>query len=101
MVVQCDLCSEDGSQCCNLVYNPSHIPETVTPTATPTTSSMGVRPLHEPAPIRNLTGQTIANACQLLDSDNKPGVFFVFPDLSIRTEGRFTLRFVLIDLSEG
>ncbi|KAM3579656.1 hypothetical protein VKS41_008108 [Umbelopsis sp. WA50703] len=62
---------------------------------------MGVRPLHEPAPIRNLTGQTIANACQLLDSDNKPGLFFVFPDLSIRTEGRFTLRFVLIDLSEG
>ncbi|KAG2172684.1 hypothetical protein INT43_000031 [Umbelopsis isabellina] len=102
MIVQCDLHSEDGSQSCNLVYNPSHLPaETVTPIATAMNSTMAVRPLHEPAPTRNLTGQTIANACQLLDSDNKPGIFFVFPDLSVRTEGRFTLRFVLIDLSEG
>ncbi|KAI9284760.1 velvet factor [Umbelopsis sp. AD052] len=103
MVAQCDLYSEDGITSCNLVYNPSRLPEALH-AAGPSSgykSAMSVRPLHEPTPLRNLTGASIANACQLLDTDNKPGVFFIFPDISVRTEGRFTLNFVLIDLSDG
>jgi Velvet factor len=107
MVVQCDLYSEDGINSCGLVYNPSRLPEALHSTGSSTSSASGynsamtVRPLYEPTPLRNLTGSTIANACQLLDTDNKPGVYFIFPDISVRTEGRFTLNFVLIDLSDG
>jgi hypothetical protein len=108
MVVQCDLYSEDGNTSCSLVYNPSRLPEALhTTTGSSSSSSSGfssvmtVRPLHEPTPLRNLTGSAIANACQLLDTDKQPGVFFIFPDISVRTEGRFTLKFVLIDLSDG
>jgi hypothetical protein len=28
-----------------------------------------------------------ANACRLLDEHRKPGIFFLFQDLSVRTEG--------------
>lgn len=102
MVVQCDLYSEDGNQSCNLVYNPSRLPESFQSVGPSNASSvMAVRPLHEPTPLRNMTGSTVANASQLLDSNNKPGIFFVFPDISVRTEGRYIFKFVLIDLSEG
>jgi hypothetical protein len=36
---------------------------------------------------RTLVGPLAANACRLLDEHRKPGVFFLFQDLSIRTEG--------------
>jgi hypothetical protein len=36
---------------------------------------------------RTLVGPLSANACRLLDEHRKPGVFFLFQDLSIRTEG--------------
>ncbi|CAO3671251.1 unnamed protein product [Umbelopsis ramanniana] len=105
MVVQCDLYSEDGNSSCSLVYNPSRLPEALHTAGSSSSSGfssvMTVRPLHEPTPLRNLTGSAIANACQLLDTDNRPGVFFIFPDISVRTEGRFTLKFDLIDLSDG
>jgi len=39
-----------------------------------------------------------ANACRLLDEHRKPGVFFLFQDLSIRTEGRFRLRLRLMNV---
>jgi len=36
---------------------------------------------------RTLVGPLSANACRLLDEHRAPGVFFLFQDLSIRTEG--------------
>jgi hypothetical protein len=36
---------------------------------------------------RTLVGPLAANACRLLDEHRKSGVFFLFQDLSIRTEG--------------
>ena len=54
--------------------------------ASPTSSSSSVTlPGH--AYTRTLVGPLSANACRLLDEHRKPGVFFLFQDLSIRTEG--------------
>jgi hypothetical protein len=36
---------------------------------------------------RTLVGPLAANACRLLDEHRKPGIFFLFQDLSVRTEG--------------
>lgn len=36
---------------------------------------------------RTLVGPLSANACRLLDEHRKPGIFFLFQDLSVRTEG--------------
>jgi hypothetical protein len=47
---------------------------------------------------RTLVGPLSANACRLLDEHRKPGVFFLFQDLSIRTEGRFRLRLRLMNV---
>ncbi|KAH9999993.1 velvet factor-domain-containing protein [Russula vinacea] len=51
---------------------------------------------------RTLVGPLSANACRLLDEHRAPGVFFLFQDLSIRTEGSvpsltraFKFRYVL------
>lgn len=79
----------------NVVYHPSSINP-----AYPNTSAV-VMTFQEPTPIRNLLGTVVSSAYQLTDLDNEPGVFFVFPDLSIRTEGQFRLKFKFIDLSAG
>ena len=42
---------------------------------------------------RTLIGPLAANACRLADEHKKPGIFFLFQDLSIRTEG---IRFLPI-----
>ncbi|KAG6842059.1 hypothetical protein C0991_003585 [Blastosporella zonata] len=67
-------------------------------TATP------VQPL-APAPLpprhtytRTLIGPLSANACRLLDEHRKPGIFFLFQDLSVRTEGTFRLRMRLMNI---
>lgn len=36
---------------------------------------------------RTLVGPLSANACRLQDEHRKPGIFFLFQDLSVRTEG--------------
>jgi hypothetical protein len=50
-------------------------------------SSMANAPLPGHVYTRTLVGPLSANACRLLDEHRKPGVFFLFQDLSIRTEG--------------
>lgn len=47
---------------------------------------------------RTLVGPLAANAQRLLDEHRKPGVFFLFQDLSIRTEGSFRLRIRLMNI---
>lgn len=50
---------------------------------------------HHPLPrhsyTRTLVGPLSSNACRLLDEHRKPGIFFLFQDLSVRTEGVFSL----------
>jgi Velvet factor len=40
---------------------------------------------------RTLVGPLSANACRLLDEHRKPGIFFLFQDLSVRTEGQLAM----------
>ncbi|TFK68183.1 hypothetical protein BDN72DRAFT_950568 [Pluteus cervinus] len=47
---------------------------------------------------RTLVGPLSANACRLLDEHRKPGIFFLFQDLSVRTEGTFRLRLRLMNV---
>lgn len=47
---------------------------------------------------RTLVGPLSANATRLLDEHRKPGVFFLFQDLSVRTEGSFRLRMRLMNI---
>ncbi|KAF9088888.1 hypothetical protein BGX23_007031 [Mortierella sp. AD031] len=42
---------------------------------------------------RNLTGSTVASGNLLFNLENEQGVYFVFQDVSVRSEGVFTLKF--------
>lgn len=48
-----------------------------------------IPPLPRHTYTRTLVGPLSANACRLLDEHRKPGIFFLFQDLSIRTEGEY------------
>ncbi|KAH7930656.1 hypothetical protein BV22DRAFT_1054359 [Leucogyrophana mollusca] len=47
---------------------------------------------------RTLVGPLSSNACRLNDEHRKPGIFFLFQDLSVRTEGQFRLRLRLMNV---
>lgn len=47
---------------------------------------------------RTLVGPLCANASKLADEHRKAGIFFLFQDLSIRTEGAFCLRIRLMNV---
>ncbi|KAF8812211.1 hypothetical protein BYT27DRAFT_7132530 [Phlegmacium glaucopus] len=57
-----------------------------------------VPPLPRHTYTRTLVGPLSANACRLLDEHRKPGIFFLFQDLSVRTEGAFRLRMRLMNV---
>ncbi|PPQ65372.1 hypothetical protein CVT24_011482 [Panaeolus cyanescens] len=61
-----------------------------------TPASMPPLPRHNYT--RTLVGPLSANACRLLDEHRKPGIFFLFQDLSVRTEGTFRLRMRLMNV---
>ncbi|KAK7676886.1 hypothetical protein QCA50_020142 [Cerrena zonata] len=65
------------------------------PDETPTST---IPPLPRHTYTRTLVGPLSANACRLLDEHRKPGIFFLFQDLSIRTEGTFRLRLRLMNI---
>ncbi|KAG5654602.1 hypothetical protein H0H81_011577 [Sphagnurus paluster] len=54
------------------------------PTQAPSASAISL-PRHSYT--RTLVGPLSANACRLLDEHRKAGIFFLFQDLSVRTEG--------------
>lgn len=68
----------------------SNFPPTAPPTPSPAI------PRHSYT--RTLVGPLSANATRLLDEHRKPGVFFLFQDLSVRTEGSFRLRMRLMNI---
>ncbi|KAF9580107.1 hypothetical protein BGW38_003375 [Lunasporangiospora selenospora] len=61
----------------------------------PPSSSQVPGHLSLPPPItsRNLTGAITASAALLRGLDGKLGIYFAFPDISVRTEGTYTLKF--------
>ncbi|CAG8539898.1 28825_t:CDS:2 [Dentiscutata erythropus] len=94
MVVVAGLWSKDCKEERILVINPSSVP------AQPSSSSSSVMSLNAPMCTRNLMGQCISSAYVLNDHMNKLGIFFIFQDLSVRTEGTFTLKFSFCDIKE-
>ncbi|KAI9275834.1 velvet factor [Phascolomyces articulosus] len=49
--------------------------------------------------MKNLVGSCIASPSKLYNEQQELGIYFVFHDLSLRSEGRFRLMFSLIDIS--
>ncbi|ORX89153.1 hypothetical protein K493DRAFT_71289 [Basidiobolus meristosporus CBS 931.73] len=94
LVVHADLWSVDFEHDCNVVVNPASIP------AASCNSRLGssVISLGGPVKVRNLIGSTVSSAYQLKHICGDPGIFFLFPDLSVRVEGTFRLRFSLWDV---
>ncbi|EGO02018.1 hypothetical protein SERLA73DRAFT_86143 [Serpula lacrymans var. lacrymans S7.3] len=68
------------------------------PPPPPPPSSSNNPPLPRHSYTRTLVGPLSANACRLLDEHRKPGIFFLFQDLSVRTEGTFRLRLRLMNV---
>ncbi|KAI9486159.1 MAG: velvet factor-domain-containing protein [Benjaminiella poitrasii] len=82
-VVQCELYNKERTETRSIVYTPK---------------------AHTKQPsdhYRNLVGSTVSNAYHLYDPDNKQGVYFIFHNLCVRTEGNYTLKFLFISLAAG
>ncbi|KAJ2890489.1 hypothetical protein IWW38_004103, partial [Coemansia aciculifera] len=47
---------------------------------------------------RSMTGSVVASLAHLKDIDGSDGAFFVFPDLSVRCEGVYRLKFSLFEI---
>lgn len=125
-VVLCDVWTADASTKVNLVIHPSeapmltpgnssaaaaamssaasssHSPPTIAvagtklnPDANPTGTNNDTP---SPAATRNLIGSLVSSAAKLFDTEDQLGIYFVFQDLSIRTEGTFRLGFSLVDV---
>ncbi|KAJ3008353.1 hypothetical protein HKX48_008578 [Thoreauomyces humboldtii] len=48
--------------------------------------------------IQTLVGATVASCEQLTDTDDRDGMFFVYNDLSIRPQGTYRLKFMMVYL---
>jgi hypothetical protein len=88
-VAHCELYSEDKEVNKTLVYAPWSV------------SSRDEDPNKKPEFVRSLMGSTVSNAYHLYNEDNVPGAYFIFHDLSVRTEGVFRLKFIFMNLAEG
>ncbi|KAJ2743081.1 hypothetical protein GGI20_004019 [Coemansia sp. BCRC 34301] len=72
----------------SIVINPNTLPGPV-----PMYQSSSVISLSEPVKVRNLVGTTVSNAYLLKDENDNLNIFFIFHDLSVRTEGQFRIKF--------
>ncbi|GLB34061.1 putative velB [Lyophyllum shimeji] len=79
-------------------YYSSNFTPTVQAAPVQTSSTSSIPPLPRHTYTRTLVGPLSANACRLLDEHRKPGIFFLFQDLSVRTEGTFRLRMRLMNV---
>ncbi|KAF8213862.1 velvet factor [Mycena galopus ATCC 62051] len=66
--------------------------------STPSASAMPAGTSPRSAYTRTLVGPLSSNGYRLLDEHRKPGIFFLFQDLSVRTEGTFRLRLRLMNV---
>ena len=91
LVLQCTLWNEDGTQHRNII-------RTVGPTrGLGTAEELPVQTEERHA--RVLMGDIFANALHLEDDHGQFGYFCLFPDISVRVEGIYRLRFDLLHLS--
>ncbi|KAI9301215.1 velvet factor, partial [Cunninghamella echinulata] len=96
-IVHCDLYSIDKTTNKNVVY----IPSTMVPTLRNEHEGINIISLKEPTKVRNLIGSLTSNAYHLFNEHNEMGIYFIFHDLTVRTEGTFVLKFMFMDLASG
>jgi hypothetical protein len=94
-MVIADIYSADRTTPCTLVANPAMAPQTTSLIPSAVEPAMSVMSLASSNLMasRNLTGSTVASGNLLFNLENEPGVYFVFQDISVRSEGIFTLKF--------
>ncbi|CAG8762737.1 6034_t:CDS:2, partial [Cetraspora pellucida] len=80
MIVLAGLWSEDCKEDRSIVIDPSSIP------ANSSGSNSSIMSLNAPLSTRSLVGQSTSSAYVLNDHMNQLGIFFIFHDLSVRTE---------------
>lgn len=95
-IIQCELYSEDTLEQRTVIQMPWTIPPTDEDGDGPEYT-----PLDSADTVRNLIGSTVSNAYHLYNEHKRPGVYFIFNDLSVRLKGEYTLKFSLIDLAAG
>ncbi|KAJ3557238.1 hypothetical protein NP233_g11794 [Leucocoprinus birnbaumii] len=80
--------------------NSSALNTPITPVMAGAPVTTSYPPMQSPrlAYTRTLVGPLSANATRLQDEHRKPGIFFLFQDLSVRTEGTFRLRMRLMNV---
>ncbi|KAG6378613.1 velvet factor [Boletus reticuloceps] len=79
-------------------YYQASYPQSNTSSSSPPATSP---PLTRHVYTRTLVGPLSCNACRLLDEHQIPGIFFLFQDLSVRTEGTFRLRLRLMNVGDS
>ncbi|KAJ1661123.1 hypothetical protein IWQ61_000059 [Dispira simplex] len=84
--------SASGQSECSVVVNPSSVP------SQPSFPRSSVISLSNPTYTRNLVGSAAVTGQYLTDLDHRSQIFFIFSDLAVRTEGRFTLKFTVTRL---
>jgi len=52
------------------------------------------------AKTRATTGSVVSSLYRLKDLDHSDAAFFVFPDLSIRIEGAYRIKFTLYEINQ-
>ncbi|KAI8137065.1 velvet factor-domain-containing protein [Fennellomyces sp. T-0311] len=100
-VVHCDLYCESKKQNRSIVFLPSSVAPEQKRKKIDGMVEEQIISLRTPKSVRNLTGSLTANATPLTNERGEPGIYFVFHDLSVRTDGRFTLKFMFMDLAAG
>lgn len=89
-----DIYASDKSTPCTLITNPvSTTQATQVPSAGQSSAESVMNLAFPPLASRNLTGSTIASGYLLTNLEKDIGVYFVFQDLSVRSEGAYTLKF--------
>lgn len=92
LVLQCTLWNEQGTEHRNII-------RTMTSGSTPGLGSGEELPTQpEEKYARVMMGNIFANSILLEDDKGVRGYFYIFPDLSIRVEGRYRLKFDLLHL---
>lgn len=104
-VAQCELYDSDKNQNRTLVYTPWSVTQTSFLNDSKNTEESSVNAtqtcIGKPEYVRNLLGCSVSNAYHLYNEENQHRTYFIFHDLSVRTEGTFTLKFVFFNLAAG
>ncbi|CAO3700062.1 unnamed protein product [Rhizopus stolonifer] len=97
LVVLCDSCLQTGEPATSAT-SVSKMSHSVPVSQVVVFSSSEDRRNPRTSKLKNLVGSSAVSANKLYDLNDKLGIFFIFHDISLRTEGTFLLKFSLVDV---